>query len=253
MTVDEVEYEGQLSFRVRTASATYSFHKEGAGFASITDPSGAEWIGYKPGGRAAGEFRGIPNLGEFAHPGYAGAKGAESRLVAKGPVRVSIVSEGRDGKWATRWDIYATHARMTLLRTAKPYWFLYEGTPGGRLDLKDGFQITSDGMKRSLAQSWSGDMRGPEWIYFGNTDSKCVLFVAKHEDDDAPDQYWPMDGNMTVFGFGRMFTCCKTYLTASQAQLTIGLTASGSFDRVSKAIESAYRQSNVSVGSMESP
>lgn len=234
---DNVDCAGQPSFRIKTPSATYCYQKEGAGFASIVDNDGNEWIGYKPGGRAAGEFRGIPNLGnDFGHPGYSGDRGSRSRIVENGPGKVSMVSERVDGKWASRWDIFPTHARLTILRAEKPYWFLYEGTPGGRLDLEKGFSFTSDGMRRSLAAPWSGDMLGPEWIYFANTDSRYALFVANHSDDDAPDQYWPMDGSMTVFGFGREYRCCRQFLTGER-QFTIGLVPNGSFDSVRRRIE----------------
>jgi hypothetical protein len=239
--VSEVDYEGQRSFRIETPSATYIYHKEGAGLASIQDPDGNEWIGYKPGGRAAGEFRGIPNLGEFAHPGYTGKTGSTSRITSKAADRVSILSERTDGAYALEWDIFPSHARMTVLKAAAPYWFLYEGTPGGRLDLDKGFQVTSDGRIRKLAEAWSGDMPGPEWIYFGNTDSKYVLFVAKHDDDDAPDQYWPMDGSMTVFGFGREYRCCGRFLNAVPARFTIGLTKNAGFNAVAQMIERALR------------
>jgi len=45
---------------------------------------------------------------------------------------------------------------MTLLRAGQPYWFLYEGTPGGRLDLE-------------WAESGHVFMTGPaEEIYHGD-------------------------------------------------------------------------------------
>jgi hypothetical protein len=250
--LDDGDCAGQKSFRIKTSSATYCYQKEGAGFASLVDTAGNEWIGYRPGGRSAGEFRGIPNLGkEFGHPGYQGATGAASRLVSAGPLRATIISERIGGNWAAKWEIFPTHARMTLLRADKPYWFLYEGTPGGKLDLAAGFQVTSDGMRRNLAQIWSGDLPAPEWIYFGNSDSKQVLFLVKHDDDEAPDQYWPMEGNMTVFGFGRQYRCCGQYLAETPARFTTGLTQNGSFDTVRRRIESAYRDLAISTGNVE--
>jgi hypothetical protein len=238
--------------RIKTAAATYCYQKEGAAFASIIDPEGNEWIGYAPGGRASGEYRGIPNLHkQFGHPGYSGASGAETTVVADGPVKVSLLSEKKDGSWAMRWDIFPTHARMTLLRAAEPYWFLYEGTPGGKLDEKNGFVITSDGRKRTLFERWSGDLAGPEWLYFGSSDSKRVLFAVNHSDDAHTDQYWPMDGAMTVFGFGRQYRCCGQYLTAAPAQFTVGLAPNGSYDEVARRIESAWRGVSVTVGAAE--
>ncbi|MHC4629149.1 MAG: FG-GAP repeat domain-containing protein, partial [Planctomycetota bacterium] len=62
---DDVEYRGQESFMIESQNATYYYHKQGAGFASILDKDGNDWLGYRPGGGPAGEYRGIPNMG---HP-----------------------------------------------------------------------------------------------------------------------------------------------------------------------------------------
>jgi hypothetical protein len=238
---DNVDCEGQSSFRVTTPPGTYTYHKEGAGFASLKDRDGVEWIGYRPGGRSAGEFRGIPNLGDFGHPGYTGDQGAESRVLAAGPLVVRILSERRDKKWLVQWDIFPGFARMTLLRHEKPYWFLYEGTPGGALDEKEGFQVLSTGLRRSLGESWAADMPDPEWIYFGGAKAKRVLYLVNHQRDGAPDQYWPMDGNMTVFGFGRQYRCCGMYLNTAPARFTIGLAEQTEFAEVAKIVEGAWR------------
>jgi hypothetical protein len=248
---DDVLFEGQSSFEIRTPAATYFYHKEGAGFAGLRDSDGAEWIGYHPGGRSAGEFRGIPNLGDFAHPGNTGETGSTSRIVSSGPLRVRILSEKRDRKWSAAWDIYPGYARMTVLRNAGPYWFLYEGTPGGKLDLETGFQVLASGERRPLTQPWSGDLPGPEWIYFGSGATRRVLFLANHQDDDAPDQYWPMDGNMTVFGFGREYRCCRQFLNWSPARFTVALLEGGAFEDVSAAVDSAYRELLVRVSDLE--
>jgi hypothetical protein len=238
MKVEDADCAGQPSFRITTPAGIYCYQKEGAGFASLLDPEGNEWIGYKPGGRAAGEFRGIPNLGnDFGHPGYTAARGARSTLLSADASKISILSERLDGKWAARWDIFPTHARMTILRTEKPYWFLYEGTPAGRLDLEKGYYVTSDGSHRSLAEPWSGNLPAPEWIYFATSDSRYALFLANHTGSDAPDQYWPMDGNMTVFGFGREYRCCRQFLTGER-QFTIGLIPNGSFNANRERIQS---------------
>ncbi|HWR51799.1 MAG TPA: hypothetical protein VN428_11870 [Bryobacteraceae bacterium] len=247
----DVDYEGQKSIRITTPAATYTYHKEGAGFASIADAQGNEWIGYKPGGKAAGEYRGIPNAGEFAHPGYTGKTGSVTRIIAQGPLKVTLESVRADGRQAARWDVFPSHARMTMLKSDKPYWFLYEGTPGGKLDVERGFQVTSDGTHRSLAERWSGDMPGAEWLYFGAPEAKQVLYVVNHQDDTAPDQYWPMDGSMTVFGFGREYTCCGRYLESAPARFTIGFAPNAGFNAVARVIESSWRDMQVEVGPVE--
>src|SRR5579863_6147975 len=72
--VSEVTLFGDMEcFRVETPAATYLYGKRGAGFAQILDPDGHDWIAYHPGGKAAGEYRGLPKCGQpekFFHCGY---------------------------------------------------------------------------------------------------------------------------------------------------------------------------------------
>jgi hypothetical protein len=240
ITVEDLaDFEGQASWRIRTPSATYVYHKEGAGFASIVDNAGAEWIGYRPGGRSAGEFRGFPNMGhDFGHPGD---KGATSRMVSKSADRVEILSERHDGKVASRWEIFPSHATMTLLKVDKPYWILYEGVPGGKLNAADGYVMLSNGARLPMSRRWSDAAPNATWAYFADPSSRNVLFVTSDGQQTAPWQYWPMDGNMTVFGFGRELSCCGKYLTAVPARFTIGIVQDRGFDAVARSIEAAAR------------
>ena len=51
-----------------------------------------------------------------------------------------------------------------------------------------------------------------------------LLYMYKHEHDDQVDQFWQMEENMTVFGFGRKpHEEPGTYLTEVPVNLTIGL------------------------------
>ena len=127
-------------FKVETPTATYLYGKRGAGFASILDKDGHDWVSYRPGDKARGEYRGLPKCGQpakFFHCGYGYGQYATenpftSRVTVREPGRIRIESETRDGKSACRWDFYPDHATLTLLRIDLPtFWFLYEGTPGG--------------------------------------------------------------------------------------------------------------------------
>jgi CubicO group peptidase (beta-lactamase class C family) len=63
--VSEVTIHGGMDcFQVETPSATYVYGKKGAGFASILDKDGRDWISYRPGGKAKGEYRGLPKCGQ---------------------------------------------------------------------------------------------------------------------------------------------------------------------------------------------
>ncbi len=219
--VETKDYQGQTAFCIRTESGTYWYHKDGAGFASLIDSGGNDWISYRPGGGAAGEYRGIPNLvypDGYFHPG---GKKCRSQMAATGPLRATIVSDAEDGRWRLRWDIYPKFARLTVLRAAKQYWFLYEGTPGGKLDERaDGWQ-RSDGQAGRAAAKWDKRLASPRWVAFSDGPSGVALYLAHHDDDGQADSYWPMQGQMTVFGFGR--SGLKSSLRRAPARFTIGL------------------------------
>ena len=211
LKVDHVEHEGQRSIRVATPAATWIYHDKGAGFASLIDNDGADWISYHPKGGSDGKYRGIPNL---CHPqGYfhPGGPNCTTRIVSQADEKVTLESQSKDGKWVCRWDILPDRARLTVVKADAPYWFLYEGTPGGevnqgKLDTARGFCLRADGQRTPLKKKWTGDIQGDgqtEWVAFGNTRNGRTLVFIHHNDDKAVDSYWPMQGNMTVFGFGR--------------------------------------------------
>jgi hypothetical protein len=60
-----------------------------------------------------------------------------------------------------------------------------------------------------------------------------------------------MDNSMTVFGFGRQFTCCGMYLESAPAQFTIGFAPNTGFNTIARTIESSWRNLKVEVGAIE--
>jgi len=251
---ESVEDEGQDSFKVATQNATYYYHKLGAGFSSMVDVDGQDWLGYHPGGGSAGEYRGIPNMGHpegYCHPGK---EISSSRVVGQGPLRVSILSESNDGRMACRWDVFPEYARLTVSRMRTPYWFLYEGTPGGnpggKLDEENGYCVSSTGERTPIGQEWEGDIADPEWLYFGAGNTSRVIYLIHHEDDDAIDSYWPMEHNMTVFGFGRLGL--EKHMELVPAHFTVGFAEDGAYAAASKAIDSAFRELATKMGKPES-
>ena len=248
---DGVMHEGQESIRVSTQAGGYFYHKKGAGFASLIDADGNDWIGYGQEKGSAGEFRGIPNMihpeGGF-HPG---ADTCASELVHQGPLRVTIRSECHGGAWRCSWDIFPRFARMTVEEAAHPYWFLYEGTPGGRLDMAGDYWVTADGTKQPASREWKGKLEQPRWVYFADGALDRVLFLAQHPEDGDFDQYWPMEENMTVFGFGRELRCCDKSLTAAPARFSVGLVESREHGEVARQVHSVYRDVFVAKGAVE--
>ena len=209
---DDVD-EGIACFKVVTESATYFYDKAGAGFTSILDRDGIDWINFHPEGTPGvpdgqwGWYRGIPNMarGVFGHPGYTGA--TSTTADPKGvPLPLATVRSSKDG-WQVTWEFCPCYAKMTVLSAPARYWLLYEGTPGGEVG-DDDLCGRSDGRVASCSIAWqedivnnSGVATGMEWVYFADGTLERSL-VLLHDDDDVTDCYRRMDG-MTVFGFGR--------------------------------------------------
>lgn len=216
---DDVPHQGQASYRIETPAATYLYHKQGAGFASLYDPEGNDWLSYRPYGGSDGRYRGIPNLAHPENHFHPGGENCQSTLASAGPLKVHIASQSVDGKWACTWDILPDHACLTVLKVDHPYWFLYEGTPGGRLDEKEDYCLRSDGVRLPLGASWEMPLPAPEWVCFGTANTRRALLLVNHEGDTHIDSYWPMEHNMTVFGFGR--NGLKKHMTLTPARFTV--------------------------------
>ena len=248
---DDVPDEGMLAYRIATPAATYFYQKEAGGFSSLLDVDGNDWINFHPWGGSDGIYRGIPNLvypDNIFHPGHANCT---SDILYAGPLKVTIHTISKNGAWECLWEIYPAHARLTILRAPEqPYWFLYEGTPGGLLDLTTDFSVRSDGTRGDMNQSWTADVPGPEWVYFEDSLLDRYLYFV-HEDDDAEvDSFYQMQQNMTVFGFGR--TGLNKYLVGAPRHFTIGLADGADIALAHETIETAYRSIGASIGPLAS-
>jgi hypothetical protein len=249
---DDVPDEGQLSYRVQTEAATYFYHKQGGGFSSILDVSGNDWIGYHPtypGSTAGGPSRGLPNpvypRGYF-HPG---STSSSSTLLNSGPLKLTIRTRTVADDWECKWEIYPRYARLTMVSGDSTFWLLYEGTPGGMLEPDNDVIVTSNGTPVLTSQTWIADIAGDEWAYFGDPALNRSLFMAHHENDEIVDSYRPMDGLMTVFGFGRQ--SINSYLATFPTQLTVGLFDAVDAATASAAINSAYKDLAITTGPAE--
>lgn len=275
-------YRGQTAWQIETfnsngaAQAEYWYQRDAGAFASIFDKNNNDWISFYPdsGSQSAGEYRGIPNMeSTFFHPG---ASNATSSRIEDGPLRLSIRSTSGSGanKWETRWDIFPTYARMTVVDvpTGSSYWFLYEGTPGGNLEYTGSNQdewVRSDSISNEVSNAWPAnfDLTAPspsapgEWVYFVDSQTDRMFYVAHSEDDNQPDMYRHQDngttppgtdnGAMTVFGFGRNSTGLTRYLTAVGAAFTIGFGEDSTFDGANQLINGAYQPLTITMGEPE--
>jgi hypothetical protein len=237
VTVTDDTDEGMDCFKIVTPSATYFYQKEAAGFSSLLDAEGNDWIGYRPGDGPDGEYRGIPNLGGCCHPGYSG-----HTSTIKEQTDDKVVIESSKGDWLVQWEFFATHATLTVVQNGGDYYMLYEGTPGGRWE-SDDYYYLSDGTKTDCEQSRTGqDLPGDEWIAFGDASLERVLFLHHHENDDKSDDYWGMYDAMTVFGFGRGHGVMQSakLLDTAPRHFTLGLIESTDFATIKETIESIH-------------
>jgi hypothetical protein len=217
LRVSDVTLFGDMDcLRIETPVATYLYGKRGAGFASILDPEGHDWISYRHGGKALGEYRGLPKCGQpvkYFHCGYGFGQYTNNNPFTTTwqqlkPDHTRVHSETRDGAAACDWDFFATHATMTLLKIPGRYWFIYEGTPGGALNVKEDFVVRPGGKRTALSDAWLDDV---PWMLFEAQKTPFGLLLVAHQ-PSAPVSYvsWPYkpdsDGGvnqMTVAGFGR--------------------------------------------------
>lgn len=205
--------EGQTAFRITTPAATWFYQAEGAGFSSLLDPAGHDWISHHPTGGADGAYRGIPNAvfrrhqegRGFFHPGNHGPGGSKTEIVSTFPDHVILRSTSVDEQWQTEWTVGAERVTFELLRWPEDdagYWFLYEGTPGGVFNLGDEC-IRSDGTVTRLDEPWETTTADNPWTAFYSPDSGHALIIWIEGARDSPVAYRPMDDSMTIFGLGR--------------------------------------------------
>ncbi len=231
------DHRGQPTFRIDTPAATWYYHKAGGGFASLIDPGGRDWIGFGPTGGSDGAYRGIPNLVHPAGYFHPGGDGCDSRVVDASDARVVIESTAAGGRWAVRWAIEPLWARMTVLAAPEPYWFLYEGTPGGKLDEAGDFCLRSRWIRTTAGESWDEMLAHPKWVAFGSPAAGRALLLVHHDGGDETDSYRPMEHAMTVFGFGRQGLA--KFLTGTDRRFTVQLVGSAMDDAIHAAVTAA--------------
>ncbi|MFW6154752.1 MAG: hypothetical protein ACOC95_06005 [Planctomycetota bacterium] len=231
------DHQGQPTFRIDTPAATWYYHKAGAGFASLIDPDGRDWIGFRPTGGSDGAYRGIPNLVHPAGYFHPGGDACESRIVDAGGDRVLIESTAEGGRWAVRWEITTLWAHLTVLAAPEPYWFLYEGTPGGRLDEANDFCLRARGLRTTAGEAWDETLAHPKWVAFGSPAAGRSLILVHHDGGDEVDSYRPMEHNMTVFGFGRRGL--DKFLTGVDRRFTVQLVGAAMDDAIHAAVTAA--------------
>ncbi|MEM1260080.1 MAG: VCBS repeat-containing protein, partial [Bacteroidota bacterium] len=214
------QYQGKHHYVIKTKAVTYYYDIAGGGFSRMLDTYGNDWIAFKqltfdyPQG-AAGTFRGLPNMvyqGQDNGAGHPGFDQCRSWFE-----NGKLYSESKSKLWKWRWTFHDSHAELEVLKADpnRNYWFLYEGTPGGKFKPNVYyFGTDAETLNLNTPDFYKGEAQFQplQWAYVGvqNID---VTFFMLHKTDTPERGLVSYLGNsengieskdgMTVFGFGR--------------------------------------------------
>ena len=234
---------GDDAYIITTGNATFYLEKSGGGLSSMLDKDGVDWLGFhkKPGSAHKGEYRGFPNAihkqdGSYFHAMNAGTDPSSSVVTIEKPDHVRIVFTSDNQKWEGQWDIFPDRLDFTMSRVSPgyKYWVQYEGVPGGEMDRSDFRYSSADSDRHLIDAEFIGDLPSPEWMAFGDENSRRMIYVLHHGDDSHPDDYVSRP-DMTVLGFGRRNK--DKFLTTPQT-FSIGFIESTDYLTLSQAISS---------------
>lgn len=217
----EATYEGRPHVVVTTPRATYYYDRRGGGFSRIIDTHGNDWVSFKKEpddqypASAAAAYRGLPNSVFGGSQGGAGHPGHDRCATEVGERQ--ITSRTHDGSWEWTWTFSDSTARLRMKQVAAdhPYWFLYEGTPGGTFDPTNSYYGTdAGGRTAAVPDFYQGEsvFGSFGWAYFGDAAEERAFFVKQLAADNHPDvvgylgnteQGVDSPDGMVVFGFGR--------------------------------------------------
>ncbi|MBP8948892.1 MAG: hypothetical protein KBG73_08625, partial [Candidatus Promineofilum sp.] len=186
-------------------------------------------------------FRGIPNMvhpsdGGYFHPGRTGVT---TTVLNDGPLRASFRSGSNNNAWQVQWDVFPDYARMTVLKVAANYWFLYEGVPGGQLQPAADRLTRSNGDSIPASGTWTTDIPGDEWVFVTDQGLDRSLYLIHHQEDTKVDGYYADGTAMTVFGFGRSSN--QRQLTGLPRQFTFGFVDATTLNAVRPVVNGAYK------------
>ena len=238
---DGVGHKGYQSVRVVADGVEYFYHKPGGGFATLLDVDNNDWINWNTAAQGNGDFRGIPNMvhpndGGYFHPGR---NSVSTAVVYDGPLRATFRSTSNNGAWQVRWDIFPDYARMTVLKVAANYWFLYEGVPGGQLQPSGDRLTRSNGDSIPASGTWTTDIPGDEWVFVTDQGLDRSLYLIHHQEDTKIDGYYADGTAMTVFGFGRSDN--QRQLAGLPNQFTFGFVDATTVNGVRPVVNAAYK------------
>ncbi|CUS03378.2 exported protein of unknown function [Candidatus Promineifilum breve] len=269
VTLTETPDEGIASYKVQNATGTIFVHKVSGGVSSYNDVDGDDWVTWSTAAGAAGAFRGIPNATGGNNDGvfHPGPGQMTNPTLSTGPIKATLHFLGKNvqgdtSRWEGTFEIYPDYVIFTMLATkispakAYPFWFLYEGTPGGHLDPNVDFVMRSNGIQTLAGQTWDGDLPDEEWVYVADPTSGAdgrAIYLINHTDDTKHDTYFTDTGKvMTILGFGRQGSSILLESATVPRELIFGLMDETLIDDAKPIIYNADRALNVNVGAAKS-
>lgn len=220
--ISECTYEGRAHYLITTPGAVYYYDRAGGGISRMLDQDGKDWIAFKKEpwdtypASAASAYRGIPNLvfrSEDAGAGHPGHDQCVSEKIGERAIR----TVSKSGKWQWTWEFFDHYVQLRIQKVDPdhPYWFLYEGTPGGHFQPDQQYFGTENGGPRNdQLDYYAGDKLFDhwQWAYFGYRPSDRILYIAQLHADEHVDTFAYLgnseegikaENGMVVFGFGR--------------------------------------------------
>ena len=268
VVLSEGSDESVPAYKLQTATGELYIHKTSGGVSSYNDLNGNDWVSWNSAAGSSGADRGIPNAAggsneAIFHPG----KGKMTPTVlSQGPIKVTLHFLGKKlpgdtQRWEGTFEIYPNYTTFTMIKArisgalSYPFWFLYEGTPGGQLNTATDYVVFSDGTQVTGGQTRNGDLPNEEWAYVVDPAVGAAgraIYLVNHKDDTLNDTYFPGASNlMTVLGFGRSGSSLLMPNNSAPRRLTFGLTDEVAPDNAKPVLYNASRDLNVNVGSAE--
>lgn len=239
------DVRGRPTLTIATPKARFVYDMNGGGLASLLDAEGRDWIGHSAVGGARGAYRGIPNLIDPEGGFHPGDDRCVSRVETVPGVIAAVRSDTTDGLWASRWAFFDGYAVMTLEKATHSYWFLYEGTPGGRYDEARTWMMDSAKVRTRATERWERRLPDPRWIAFGCDGLSQAVFLADLDlrPAEVTDSFWSMERSMTVFGFGRSLQQGGRWhhLREVPARFVVGLVEGSDLESLAASIEETLR------------
>lgn len=214
------QYQGKDHYVITTRDITYYYDIVGGGFSRMLDKYGNDWIAFKQGASnypqgAAGMFRGLPNMVHQGKDNGAGHPGFDQCLswFEDG----MLYSESKSKRWKWRWTFYDSYAKLEVLNADpnRNYWFLYEGTPGGKFQPSSYYHgSNAQTISSSTPDFYKGkaQFQPIQWAYV-SVENLDVTFFMMHKANTpeiglvsylgSSNKGIASKDGMTVFGFGR--------------------------------------------------